>query len=92
MENAISAVKEGLSLRKAAEKFGINYGTLRNRLHGLHELKPGEATRKFTDDEENFIGDVMLSCAKVGIPFNKFMLKRIVFRLCEAKGKEMLLV
>ncbi|KAK4874638.1 hypothetical protein RN001_013998 [Aquatica leii] len=41
-EQALTAVAKGkLSIKQASKKFKIAYGTLSNKFHGRHCLKPG---------------------------------------------------
>ena len=87
LESAIAAHKNGeMSIRKASEHFDIPFTTLRDKISGKHSKKHGRPTT-FTEEEEEEICDILLSCMKIGVPLNKRMLLRIVRIIGQVKGK-----
>ena len=57
MTNALSAVKGGMSLGKAAKEFGVPKQTISDRIRGrwTKQLKPGRPTELSVDEEEALI-------------------------------------
>ena len=71
-----SVNKKELSIKKAAEAFGVSYGTLWRRLHGV---QPGKGRpRNFTQLEEQQLVDLIVSCERAGIALPKRILYAVV--------------
>ncbi|KAE8743266.1 hypothetical protein FOCC_FOCC011146 [Frankliniella occidentalis] len=76
MKAAIEAVKGGLSLRIAAERFNVKHQTLYKKYKenkdspdiNLEDLKKGFATRRlFTDEQETSLAEYVLILAQMGL-------------------------
>ena len=67
MAAAISAVKNGMTIKRAAEEHRVPPSTLRDRVNGrvVHGTKPGP--RPYLSlDEEKELGSFLKSCANLG--------------------------
>ena len=69
--------KKDLKLYKAAPAFGVSYGTLWNRVHGVRTGKKGRP-KHFTTDEEQQLVDLIISCERAGIALSKRILYFVV--------------
>ncbi|GAU96466.1 hypothetical protein RvY_07905 [Ramazzottius varieornatus] len=86
MEAAINAVKDGMSIRMAAEMYHIPHRTLGNEVNGEHGKKVGRPNT-FTLEEESEICEIIVRCSKIGVPLGKRNLIRIVKEIALAKEK-----
>ena len=68
-EAAANAVRDGLSQREAALKYGISRGTIQNRLSGRHSAAVGHPT--VLSAEEELIVKHLLLMATWGFPVDK---------------------
>uniref|UniRef100_A0A1X7SP45 HTH psq-type domain-containing protein n=1 Tax=Amphimedon queenslandica TaxID=400682 RepID=A0A1X7SP45_AMPQE len=70
MTNAIKAVEEeGLTVRLAAELYGIPKSTLYDRIRGnvQHGTKPGPVPY-LTKEEEVILAKFLIKCSQIGFP------------------------
>uniref|UniRef100_A0A6P7F1X7 Uncharacterized protein LOC114325697 n=1 Tax=Diabrotica virgifera virgifera TaxID=50390 RepID=A0A6P7F1X7_DIAVI len=70
-------LENGLSLRKAAKKYKLSYGTLNNKYHGRKIKKIGGQS-VFTYEEEVAIINSILTCADWGYPLSAMDLRMFV--------------
>ena len=65
---AIKAVKDGWTIRRAAEEFGVPKSTLYDRVSGhvAFEARSGPP-RYLNDQEEKQLVNFLIGCAKVGM-------------------------
>ena len=88
MTNAISAVtQEGMSVRRAAETYGIPRSTLGHRISGriVHGASSG-AIRFLTDDKEDELVAFILGCASMGYSKTIKEILVVVQKTLESRG------
>ena len=88
MINAISAVtQEGMSVRRAAETYGVPRSTLGDRISGriVHGTSSG-ASRFLNDDEEEELVSFILGCASIGYSKTIKEILVVVQRTLESRG------
>ncbi|XP_044750640.1 uncharacterized protein LOC123310976 [Coccinella septempunctata] len=87
VNNALHDVLEnGLSLRKAAKKYRLAYGTLNNRYHGC-KIKKSGGQPVFTYEEEMVIINSVLTCADWGYPLSAMDLRMFVKSFLDKSGR-----
>ena len=82
-----AVVKDGLSVRRAAEEFGVPKSTLGDRISG--RVLPGAVSgpgKYLTDQEEEELTCFLLRCASIGYPRSRLEVIAIVQRLCDQRG------
>ena len=78
LEEAIQAVGDGgMSIRHAAEQFGVPKSTLQNRMKGTHKDVHGRPT-VLSKEVEKYIEEMVLQCAHWGFPFTQMDLQMFV--------------
>lgn len=78
MQAAVYAVqKKGSSIFAASRSFSIPYGTLYNKVHGLHMKKPG-ANRVFTEKQEEELAEVIRVAGIWGYPLTPACIMKLV--------------
>ena len=90
ISNALRAIKGGRTIRKAARDFDVPYGTLYNKMKGLHKSSYG-AKRELPDAVEIDIVNILEFCAVMKAPIEGFDLRCIVQNLlnaCNIKSKK----
>ena len=90
MEKAINAViNDGVSIRRAAEDYGIPKSTLGDRISG--RILPGSSSgprKLLTTEEEEDLVAFLRRCAAIGYPKSRKDLMELVQRILEGKGIE----
>ena len=90
ISNALRAIKGGRTIRKAARDFDVPYGTLYNKLKGLHKSSYG-GKRELPYAVEIDIVNILEFCAVMKAPIDGFDLRCIVQNLlnaCNIKSKK----
>ena len=84
---AISAVKSGVPVKRAAEEHGVPRTTVRNRLSGrvVHGTKPGPKPY-LSNDEEKELSSFLQSCANVGYGKTRKDVMSIAQSVADDKG------
>jgi len=88
MQKAISSVEhEGISLRRAAEMYGIPRSTLHDHVSGRieHGALPGPNPYLTREEEEELIA-FLIRCAAIGYPHTRYQIMAIVQEMLESKG------
>ena len=87
VEAALKAVIDNnMSLRKAAAKHKLAYGTLYNKYHGLRIKKSGART-VFTQAEEVAFLTALVKCASWGFPLTSLDLRMFVKSFLDEQGR-----
>ena len=87
MAAAISAVKNGMTIKRPAKEHGVPPSTLRDRINGrvVHGTKPGP--RPYLSlDEEKELGSFLKSCANLGYSKTRRAVMHIVQSAVAEKG------
>lgn len=78
LQAAVDAVQNnGSSIFSASRSFSIPYGTLYNKVHGLHMKKPG-ASRVLTDEQEEDLAEVIRIAGIWGYPLTPACITKLV--------------
>uniref|UniRef100_A0A1X7SXY1 HTH CENPB-type domain-containing protein n=1 Tax=Amphimedon queenslandica TaxID=400682 RepID=A0A1X7SXY1_AMPQE len=88
MTNAIKAVEEeGLTVRLAAELYGIPKSTLYDRIRGnvQHGTKPGPVPY-LTKEEEVILAKFLIKCSQIGFPRTVSEVLALVRQTIQSKG------
>lgn len=85
MEQAMKAVRSGMSQNKAAKTFNVCRATLANKLKGKHLGRWGGQCR-FDPREELILLDAMKQCRALGLQINRQKNIRVVERMAASKG------
>ena len=75
-----------VDIQKRAEEEGVSYGTAWNRINKLHGGKSG-GQALISDADEKIMADILLNCARFGVPLGMPMLKRIYFQTLIKNGE-----
>ena len=86
VKQAALRIKAGMSLRVAAEKFGIPRSTLSDKVKNQHSESVGRPTA-LTMDEENMLVERLLLISEWGYPPTSRDLRYIVRSYLESIGK-----
>lgn len=87
LAEALNEIKnKQISLRGAAEKYGIHRNTLWLKIKGKHNKKAGQQ-KVFTDEEENVFAAHIITVSAFGFPVTTFDLRRTVKSYLERQGK-----
>ncbi|XP_055334255.1 uncharacterized protein LOC129585562 [Paramacrobiotus metropolitanus] len=86
MEAAIRACNSGVPLTRAARQFGVARATLFYKLRGEHSGVRGAQSRKFSDSEEDHFAEVLVNMAKIGVPLDKAIFRKVVEIAAIKKG------
>ncbi|CAI6374113.1 unnamed protein product [Macrosiphum euphorbiae] len=83
---AATEVKNGISLRKAAENYNVHYSTLQRwvKANGKRRTIGGQTV--LDADMENMIVERLVKCAEWGYPMDTMDLRMIVKHICDKKG------
>ncbi|XP_060855246.1 uncharacterized protein LOC132932919 [Metopolophium dirhodum] len=83
---AATEVKNGISLRKAAENHSVHYSTLQRwvKANGKRRTIGGQTV--LDADMENMIVERLVKCAEWGYPMDTMDLRMIVKHICDKKG------
>ena len=87
MTEALAAVNNGMSVRKAAEKFSVPKSTLSDRVTG--RIEPGSTwgkPSKLTKIDENKLIDTAIERAERGVGFTKKTFLRYAGAFAAEKG------
>lgn len=78
LQAAVDSVQQtGLSILAASRFFSIPYGTLYNKVHGLHQKKPG-ASPVFTGEQEEELAEVIRIAGIWGYPLTPACITKLV--------------
>lgn len=86
LQQAIDAVKKGLSLREAGRRFDIHF-TIIGRYLRKKNIKPQGGQTVLSKQDEDIIVDRILTCAKWGYPIDHFDLRVIVKGYLDRLGR-----
>ena len=86
LEEAVRAVKEGLSVRKAAEQFGVPRQTILDHVHDDEIFKNIGRPTVLTEEEETLLMEYIDLMAKWGFPFSGHDLRCFVKSYLDKKG------
>lgn len=88
LETAVKDVKDqGLSIRQAAEKYGIPKSTVQRKLSAKNCLKPGRQCA-LTEDDETALTDGVLAASLWGFPFTPLDVRYIVKSYLDMQGRQ----
>ena len=87
MSKAMDAVLDGMSVRKAAETYGVPKSKLGDRVSGKVDVdaKPGP-TPYLTTFEEEELASFLIRCAKIGYPRTRSQVLGLVQQIVNSKG------
>ena len=87
MEKAVAEVEKGVSVRRAAEMFGVPRSTLHDRIPGKVRIggKP-DRTPYLSDEEEEELVSFLLKCADIGYAHTRKEVLAIVQRIVDQQG------
>lgn len=86
LDEAVQAVKEGrLSVRAAAEQYGIPKSTLQDRVNDTHGKTHGRPT-VLSAEEEDYIVNMLKQCGDWGFPLTQVDLQMFVKHYLDKKG------
>lgn len=86
LEDALREVSTGnLSIRMAAERYGVPKSTIHRKFHGKNFRKPGRQTI-FSEADEKHIVHGILTASKWGFPLNGTEIRNIIKTFLDAKG------
>lgn len=87
VQRAVANVRNGnLSIRQAAERYGVPYSTVQRRVQGTHSLKYGRQP-VLSEEEESHIVEASMICAQWGFPLRSTDIKIIVQQYLNAQGR-----
>ena len=86
MERAVADVDMGMSLRMAAELYGIPKTTLNDYVLGKREFGAKSGYAYLTDEEEQELASFLTEVAKIGYPRTKKEVLTIVQQIVNSKG------
>lgn len=75
-----------ISIRGAAQKYGVPYATLNDAIKGKHPLKIGRPTA-LSNIEESKLVEILMTCANWGFPLTNVDTKKIVKCYLDNLGK-----
>ncbi|XP_050295123.1 uncharacterized protein LOC126735214 [Anthonomus grandis grandis] len=88
LAEALNDIKnKRISLRGAAEKYGIHRNTLWLKIKERHKNRPGQQ-KVFTDQEEDAFAAHIITVSTFGFPVSTFDLRCIVKSYIERQGKK----
>jgi len=87
MIKAISAVENGMTVRRASECFGVPKSSLHDRISGKvqHGKRPGPISY-LTVEEESELANFLIRCADIGYPHSLPQVLGLVQEIIEYKG------
>ena len=89
MQKAVTAVEqEGISLRQAAEMYGIPRSTLHDHITGRIELGALPGPKPYLTKEEEELVSFLIRCASIGYPHTRHRIMALVQEMIEDKGIE----
>ena len=87
LDDALKAVRNGMKLRDARDKFKVPVGTLSNKLKNKHTLKPGHPT-VFSSEEELSLCNHLKVVSDWGFPFGYFEAQILVQSYLKLQNRE----
>ncbi|KAJ0171514.1 hypothetical protein K1T71_013064 [Dendrolimus kikuchii] len=94
LQNAIEAVKSGVSLRKTAIQYGIDRTTLRRYTHNEQKLRKLDdkgssykASQIFTIAEEKLLVEYLLNCSKMNYGLSRVQALKLTFEYASSNSK-----
>lgn len=86
LDEALLQVAEGhLSIKKAANKYGIPVGTLWNKYHGRHSLSVGRPSA-LSPSEEKKLAELICVCGDWNSPMSQMDVCMFIKHFMESKG------
>ena len=87
VQNALFDIKNGLSQRKAASKYGIPRSTLFGRIQGGGPRKDAnDDMQKLSKDQEDYLANWVVVQAKLGLPPTHLQIRQAAQRIINASG------
>ena len=87
LERALSAVKNrSMTVRAAAERYGVPKSTLQDKCKGLHKQRHGRPTVLSQNEESHLSKNILLLAAEWGFPFSHTDLKHFIKSYLDRKG------
>ena len=87
MEKAVTAVEQGMSIRRAAESFAVPRSTLHDRTSGKIRMDSRSGRKPYlTVEEEEELVCFLLRCAKIGYAHTRKQVLVLVQQILESKG------
>lgn len=86
IENAKKAVRQGMSIRRASEMFGVPYATLNDHISGRHPRSYGGQT-VLSNAEEKCLVEGLALCAEWGFPQRRTDVRNMVQNYLNRSGK-----
>ena len=87
MNKAVSSVKDGVSIRRAAEQFNVPKSTLGDRVSGRVQLGSRSGPKTYlSDHEEKELATFLIRCGSIGYPRTKAQTLALVQRILETRG------
>ena len=81
-----SVLRDGLSIRRAAEEFNVPRTTLEDRVSGkVQDGSRSGRARYLTDSEESELVKFLINCAKVGYPRKRTEVIAMVQQICDTR-------
>lgn len=87
IQSALQLIKDGVSLRKAAEKSGIHYSVLYGHLKRGNTLKKKGGQTVLSVEEERLIVDRLQICGDCGYPIEPVTLRLLIKEFLDRQGK-----
>ena len=87
MQNAVKAIENGESIRRAAELYNVPRSTLHDRISGkvIHGAKSGPPAYLNIEEEEQ-LTSFLLECAKIGYAHTRKQVIALVQQIVNSKG------
>ena len=87
MEEAVSAIEKGMTVRNAAEMYGVPRSTLHDHISGRvkYGVKSGPPQYLTTAEEEE-LASFLVETSRIGYPHTKKQILTIVQQILESKG------
>ena len=87
MQKAVKAVEEGMSVRKAAEKFTVPQSSPHDRVTGRVHFEARSGPSPYLSyEEEKELASFLIQTAKIGYPHTKRQVLALVGKIVAAKG------
>ncbi|GAV06049.1 hypothetical protein RvY_16088 [Ramazzottius varieornatus] len=87
LEAAILATKDGLSQHAVAKQIGVPRSTMRDRMVNPEPKAKGAPT-KLPEWAEKELVDLLVSCADMGVPLNRFHSLQVISEMAAELGME----
>ncbi|EAQ88883.1 hypothetical protein CHGG_05502 [Chaetomium globosum CBS 148.51] len=91
IQQAIQAVRDGQSIRKASEAWGVSFSTLRDRVVANAQPKgqyEAQVMQKLSPDQEKHLADWVLAQEALGLPVKHRQIEVFANRILRASGSD----